>query len=68
MVSRPTYPAERAANVVLGMTVLAAVICGVAGVSQLRQGSSLGWLLIAVGLLPLVAAVLIRRSVGRSAR
>ena len=62
----PTYPAERAANVVLGLSVVAAIVCASAGIFQLRRSAvTTGWLLIAVGILPLIGAVLVRATVGR---
>jgi uncharacterized membrane protein HdeD (DUF308 family) len=65
---KPTYSAERAANVVLGMSILAAGICVVAGGFQIRDGSTTGWLLVVVGLLPLIGALLVRSSVLRPPR
>jgi hypothetical protein len=65
MEPQQSYPAKRAVNVVLGMTIVAAVVFGIAGVAQLRQGSSLGLVMIGLGLSPLIAALLIRRSLTR---
>ena len=51
---------------VLGMSIAAAIVCLAAGVLQLREGSeTTGWLLIVVGLLPLVGAILVRAAVRR---
>jgi uncharacterized membrane protein HdeD (DUF308 family) len=65
MLPEPRYSAARAANVVLAMATAAAVLCITAGVLYLRQGSSTGWLLIVLGVLPLAFAVIIRARVKR---
>ena len=60
----PAYPAERAGNVALGMSIAGAIVCITAGYLQLRAGNQgAGWLLIAVGLVPLIGAVIVRLSV-----
>jgi hypothetical protein len=65
MEREPRYSAERAANVVLAMAVAGAALCGWAGIALLRRGADAGWLLIAVGVLPLAFAVLVRNRVRR---
>jgi len=64
----PSYSAERAANVVVALSLMAAVVCGWAGVLQLREGENVGYFLILLGVLPLLGSLLIRASVRRSSR
>lgn len=61
----PSYPATRAANVMLVVSVILAVALLVAGRSMLRDGSLAGWLMFAIAVAALVTAVMVRRSVNK---
>jgi Na+/proline symporter len=68
----PRYPAARAANLALGMALVASVLLVGAGILSLRQGAASGWLLIGSGVLPALFGVLVwlrvrRDSEGRPA-
>ncbi len=61
----PAYPAIRAANVMLVVAVIMAVILLTAGGSMLRDGSMAGWLMFAIAIAAIVTAIMVRRSVSR---
>ena len=54
------YPATQAANVVLAIALVTALILGYVGYSTLRSGNAIGWLLLVLGVLPLLLALFIR--------
>jgi Na+/proline symporter len=55
----PRYSAAGAANLALGMALVASVLLVGAGILSLRQGASSGWLLIGSGVLPALFGVLV---------
>ncbi|MEX2582693.1 MAG: hypothetical protein WD766_05445 [Gemmatimonadota bacterium] len=64
--SEPQYSASSAANVVLLIALVSAVVFGIAGFVYLRRGDELGWLLLLLGVLPLLFSAIIRSRVRRS--
>jgi hypothetical protein len=64
--NRPTpYPASRAATVVVALASIGALVLVGAGTLYLRDGSTTGWLMIVMGVVPLGFAIWIRRWIRR---
>lgn len=63
MTKESRYPASRAANVVLGMSLVAAVALIAGGVMVLGAEGRIGWLLIGLGIAPVAFALLVRMRV-----
>lgn len=61
----PVYPASNAANVVIAMAVALGLICGIAGGVRIRAGASMGWPLVALGVVPVVLAIAIKAAISR---
>jgi hypothetical protein len=61
----PVYTAGNAANVVIAMAVAAGLICGIAGALRIRAGETMGWPLLALSVVPVALAILIKVAISR---
>jgi hypothetical protein len=54
------YSAAKAATVGVAIAVATAILLGIAGYLYVQEGEPVGWLLILLGIVPLIFAIVVR--------